>query len=149
MIGERGRRIIKESEGLRLDAYICPAGRLTIGYGHTMSAYHGQRITEAEADALLEQDLAVAETSINNLVVVPMTEAMRDALASWVFNLGGPKLRISTLLRKLNLRQYEGVPEEIKRWTWGRVGGKMEQLPGLIARREKEAELFMEDGLPS
>lgn len=149
MIGPRGRGIIKESEGLRLTAYVCPAGKLTIGWGHTFGVYPGQVITEPEAEAFLEQDLSVAETEINSLITAKLTQAMRDALASWVFNLGGKNLRISTLRRKLNQQQYESVPDEIRRWTFGRVDGKMEQLPGLVTRREKEAQLFLADGVPA
>ena len=34
-VSEKGLAIIKKYEGCRLTAYVCPAGKLTIGYGHT------------------------------------------------------------------------------------------------------------------
>lgn len=149
MIGPRGRELVKQAEGLRLTAYQCPAGKWTIGYGHTHLVKEGDTCTEADAEAYLAEDLVASDSTISYLVTAPLTESMRDALGSFVFNLGHSKLRISTLLRKLNAKHYEAVPAEFRRWTWGRVDGQMVELPGLIARREAEAKLFLEDGLPS
>jgi lysozyme len=56
-INEKGLGIIKAHEGLKLDAYICPAGVLTIGYGCTSKVVKGQRITEQEALQRLMDDL--------------------------------------------------------------------------------------------
>jgi lysozyme len=148
MIGPRGRDLVRQHEGLRLSAYVCPAGKLTIGYGHTSGVVASADCTLEQAERWLEADLREAEAAIDALVRVPLTEAMRDALASWVFNLGSAKLRISTLLRKLNAGDYAAVPTEIKRWTFGRVGGKVVELPGLVRRRADEADLFVADGMP-
>lgn len=54
---EQGRNLIKQSEGLRLKAYRCPAGVPTIGWGHTEGVKMGMRITQAQAEVLLIQDL--------------------------------------------------------------------------------------------
>ena len=57
-ISERGKDLIKSYEGCRLEAYYCPSGILTIGYGHTGDVYPGQVITQTEADALFDQDIS-------------------------------------------------------------------------------------------
>ena len=58
VINAAGLQLIKEFEGLRLDAYICPAGVWTVGYGSTGEhVYPGQVITEPEAEELLRKDL--------------------------------------------------------------------------------------------
>ena len=44
-VSEKGLAIIKKYEGCRLTAYVCPAGKLTIGYGHTKGVKKGQKIT--------------------------------------------------------------------------------------------------------
>lgn len=36
ILGTAGLNIIKTSEGLKLKAYLCPANKLTIGYGHVI-----------------------------------------------------------------------------------------------------------------
>lgn len=149
MIGPRGRDLIRKAEGLRLDAYVCPAGKPTIGYGHTRGVCLGTSIVEAEAERLLHEDLAEAEATVDQHVIVPLTESMRDALASFVFNLGRGKFRISTMLRRLNEGKYELVPHELERWIYGRKDGALVEMPGLMARRKAEAALFLADGIPT
>jgi len=149
VIGPRGRDLIRKAEGLRLDAYVCPAGKPTIGYGHTRGVCLGTSIVEAEAERLLHEDLAEAEATVDQHVIVPLTESMRDALASFVFNLGRGKFRISTMLRRLNEGKYELVPHELERWIYGRKDGALVEMPGLMARRKAEAALFLADGIPT
>ena len=60
-INEAGLKLVKQFEGLRLQAYRCPAGVWTIGYGHTLKAFPGEVITEQQAEALLLEDLEDAE----------------------------------------------------------------------------------------
>jgi lysozyme len=140
-VSPRGLDIIKRHEGLRLNAYLCPAGVWTIGYGHTSAAgaptvKPGMRITEAEALAILARDLGRFEARVNRLVKVPLTQHQFDALVSFDFNTGA--IHSSTLLRKLNAGRHQDVPAELMRWT--RAGGK--ELPGLVRRRREEAGLW-------
>jgi lysozyme len=122
-------------------AYRCQAGVLTIGYGHTgPDVSSGQRITEREADALLEQDIGKTLACIQRCVKVPLTQNQVDALASWVYNLGCGSLSRSSLLRHLNARDYAGAAAQFSRWT--HADGK--ELPGLVARRKEEREMFLE-----
>lgn len=53
------------SEGCRLAAYRCPSGVWTVGYGHTgADVTPGLRITQAEADQLLAEDVARLEAEL-------------------------------------------------------------------------------------
>lgn len=109
-----------------------------MGYGHTAFVKKGMRITAEEAEILLKADLQAAEAAVSRLVHVPLTQGQFDALVSFVFNLGGGRLAASTLLRRLNRKDYDGAAEQFSKWVFG--GGK--KLPGLIARREAERQLF-------
>lgn len=131
--------IIKLSEGLRLEAYLCPAGVWTIGYGHTKGVKKGDFITLEEAEMLLREDVKDAENAVNKYVKVGINQNQFDALVSFVFNLGSGNFKTSTLLRKLNTGDYLGAANEFKRWN--KAGGKV--LNGLVKRREDEANLFI------
>lgn len=131
--------LIEHFEGRKLHAYLCPAGRLTIGVGHTgPDVYEGQTITNDEATALLKRDAHLAALSVNVLVKAPLTQHQFDALVSFVFNLGYGNLAGSTLLKHLNAGDYHGAAAEFAKWTHSR--GKI--LPGLVERRAAEAKLF-------
>ena len=96
-IGQAGLDLIKQYEGCRLAAYRCAAGVWTIGYGHTAGVHSGMTITQAQADAYLQQDIAKFEGYVNNPTYVPITEQLNqnqfDALVSFAFNLGAGNLR--------------------------------------------------------
>ncbi|NRP53829.1 MULTISPECIES: lysozyme [unclassified Marinobacterium] len=137
--------LIKKHEGLRLKAYLpTPYDVWTIGYGHTKTAYEGLVITERQAEKLLRQDLKWVRDNIAKEVKVPLTQPQYDALASFIFNLGGANFRTSTLLRKLNAYDYVGAADEFLRWNKQRQGGQMVVLRGLTKRREEERALFLE-----
>lgn len=141
-ISETGLDLIKAFEGLRLTAYVCPAGVLTIGYGSTGSHVKpGMRITEEEADALIEKDLERFEHGVESLVKVEISQNEFDALVSFAFNLGLGALGQSTLLRLLNQSKYMEAAAQFKRWD--KAGGKT--LAGLTRRRLAEAALFRGD----
>ena len=83
---QRGIDLIRQFEGERLSAYLCPAGIPTIGVGHTGPDVHmGMRITAAQSEALLKQDLAKFETGVEKLVTHPITQDQFDALVSFSF----------------------------------------------------------------
>ena len=136
--GRDGVELIRHFEGCRFDAYLCPAGVWTIGYGHTADVKEGDSIDQEAAEAFLIEDLEKFEQAVMRLVEVPLTQQQFDALVSWTFNLGAGNLAESTLLRKLNNYQYAEVPEQMMRWV--RAGGKV--LDGLVRRRAAEAALF-------
>lgn len=140
----KGIELIKEFEGCRLTAYKCPAGVWTIGYGHTGMVdgkliASGMTITAAKATELLKKDLAEFEAAVNGCVTAPITQNMFDALVSFSFNVGAGALRRSTLLKKLNAKDYDGAADELPKWN--KAGGKV--LNGLVRRRMAERELFL------
>jgi lysozyme len=132
--------LIKWQEGLRLQAYLCPAGILTIGYGHTGNVQPGQMISVNEADALLKRDLRIFEEAVTRLVRVPLRENQYGALVSFSFNVGWQAFARSTLLALLNRGWYAQVPVQLLRWS--KAGGRI--LPGLAARRAAEVDLWNE-----
>lgn len=147
---EKGKDLIKEFEGLRLNSYRDSVGVWTIGYGHTGTAKPNQTITKNEAERLLEKDLLRFENSVNKAVTIPLNQNQFDALVSIVFNVGEGNssksgiIRLkngqpSTLLRRLNSGDYLGAALAFKDWRL--AGGKV--LNGLVRRRQAEFDLFM------
>lgn len=133
-----GIELIKRHEGLRLAAYLCPAGVPTIGYGHTKGVRLGQVITEAEAEKLLIQDLKTSEDEINRHLL-PLKQHQFDSLTSFVFNVGVGSFRRSTLLKRLKMDvNHPDIVNQFNRWVYG--GGKI--LKGLVKRRREEANLY-------
>ncbi len=130
--------LIKEFEGLRLEAYLCPADVWTIGYGHTKTVRKGMKITNAEAEELLKGDIAWVKNCTDSAVKVELSANQVAAVYSFIYNVGAGAFRSSTLLRKLNQGDHEGAANEFKRWNKG--GGKV--LAGLTRRRAAEAKLF-------
>lgn len=136
---------IKQWEGLRLQAYRCPAGVLTIGYGHTGSdVTAGMKITEAEADMLLDADLGYFERGVEQ-AFPGLGQRQYDALVSFAYNLGLGALQNSTLARKVKADPGDpSIAAEFRRWV--RAGGKV--MPGLVKRREAEAQWYFKPDMP-
>ena len=135
--------LIKQYEGLRLHAYQDSAGVWTIGWGHTGDVRRGQSITVHQAEALLALDIAIAAAAVNRHVEAPLSQNMFDALVSFTFNFGEKRLAQSTLLKKLNLRDYHAAAAEFPKWVKATVRGKKITLPGLVRRRAAERSLFL------
>ena len=136
-IGQAGLALIKQYEGCRLAAYRCAAGVWTIGYGHTAGVHSGMTITQAQADAYLQQDIAKFEGYVNNPAYVPITANLNqnqfDALVSFAFNLGAGNLR--KLCKGRTAAQIaRAMP------SYNKAAGKV--LAGLTRRRKAEQALF-------
>lgn len=139
---KNGIELIKQYEGLRLEAYRCPAGVWTIGYGHTKGVKEGQRVSREEAERMLREDLQYYENMVGMLVTVPLTGDQVGAMVSLAYNIGVNALRGSTVLRKIN--GGAGEAEVRKAWMmWTKAGGK--ELPGLAKRREAELAVYFND----
>lgn len=133
---------IKEFEGFRSSAYKCPAGVLTIGYGHTGDVKKGQKITREEAEKLLKRDLISYEAFVEKLNVTCKQEKF-DALVDFAYNLGTSALQNSTLLKKIRqCRSDDEIREEFMKWVYATVGGKKRKLDGLVTRRKWEADRY-------
>ncbi|WP_197726992.1 lysozyme [Rhizobium leguminosarum] len=145
-----GRKAIAQREGNKLIAYLDSVGILTIGVGHTSAAgppavKKGMRISAAESDQVLTRDLADVEASINKAVKVPLNQSQFDALVSLVFNIGGTKFAKSTLLKKLNARDFGAAANQFLVWNKGNVNGKLVAIDGLTKRRKAERVQFLSE----
>ena len=136
-IGHAGLALIKQFEGCRLIAYQCSAGVWTIGYGHTAGVHKGMKITQAQAEAYLKQDVAKFEKYVSNASYVPFTDKLNqnqfDALVSFAFNLGQGNVKKLCTGRVMNQ-----IPSAMQQYC--KAAGKT--LPGLQRRRKAEAALY-------
>lgn len=135
----QGKNLIKEAEGLRLEAYLCPANIPTIGWGHTKGVKMGQHITVQQAEDMLVDDIAPIERLLNGLKINFRQEQF-DALVSWIFNFGEGKFKGSTLYKRIiaNAKDEEITDQLVK---WINAAGR--PLLGLMKRRVAEANLFI------
>ena len=140
--GDKGVELICHFEGLKLERYRDAVGLWTIGYGHLILKTEMEKlikITTGEAKTLLRKDLRRTEQGVQKLVSVSVTQNQFDALVSFCYNLGQENLRNSTLLKKVNAKDYKGAADQFLRWN--RAGGKV--LAGLTKRRTDERKLFL------
>lgn len=149
---QNGYELIKAFEGLHkvksdgmVRAYRCPAGKWTIGWGHTKGVKSGMTATPAECEEFLKLDVEDVEYAVNRRIKVAVTQNQLDAIVSFVFNVGVGNFERSTLLRKLNTEDYDGAAAQFVRWNKARVDGDLVTLSGLTRRRTAEAALFEMD----
>lgn len=147
-ISAAGLDLIKSFEGYltRLpdgscQAYRCPAGVWTIGWGCTEGVKPGMVWTKDQAEFALRREIAKFESAVSRLVTVPLNQHQFDALVSYAYNCGEGALAKSTILKRLNAGDIPGAASAFSMWTKG--GGKV--LPGLVKRRQREADLFLSD----
>ena len=143
--------LVKEFEGLRLEAYLCPAGVPTIGYGHTRGVRLGTRISAEQADRYLTLDLEHTARVLRPAVKVPVSHGEFIGLLSFAFNVGARNAAGSSVVKFLNA----GKPEAAARafLLWNKItkyetldGEKVKRLvesKGLTNRRKAEAEAFL------
>jgi lysozyme len=136
---KNGVDFIKKHEGFRDTAYQCSAGVWTIGYGHTGDVKPGNKITRAEAEALLAKDLERYEAAVNAANIPNITQNQFDALTSLCYNIGENAFKNSTLAR-LARRGPETPGLRGAFMSWVNAGGKYNA--GLHKRRMAEAELY-------
>ena len=144
--------LVKRFEGLVTRAYKCPAGVLSVGYGHTgKDVVPFMIITEEEAEKLLHRDLAKFASNITYSLEqdhITVNQNQFDALCSFAFNLGYSALVFSTLWKKLKQGDYEGASNEFPKWVYITKIDKLTgervklKLKGLETRRKAEQELF-------
>jgi len=138
---QKGLTLIKKYEGFSDKEYICPAGKPTIGYGHVIlpSEHFPSTITKEEAETLLKKDLQPREKSLNILVKVSINQNQFDALMSLIYNIGVENFKQSTLLKFINDKLFDKIPDQFRRWKYiNKVVSK-----GLLNRREEEIKLWL------
>jgi lysozyme len=140
---ENGISLITSHEGLKLKAYRCPAGILTIGYGHTKGVKTGDEITRHKAIEFLKDDLKSAENTVNENLSA-LNQNRFDALVSFVFNVGAGNFKGSTLLKKVKANPDDrAIAGEFAKWNKAKdKSGKLVELQGLTKRRKEEADLY-------
>lgn len=139
---DNGYNLIKESESLRLKTYSDSGGILTIGYGHTFGVKPNQVIIESIADDFLKNDVRGCEISLNKLGL-NLNQNQYDACIDFIFNLGIGNFMNSTLYKKIKANPSDqAIEKEFKKWVYCKRAGKNVVLPGLVTRRNKEAELY-------
>jgi len=148
-ISNRGLTLTTTHEGFIGKTYLDPVGLCTIGFGHLIKkarcdgsepSEFRKGITRLRGTQLLRQDMKMAEDAVMALVKTKITQGQFDALCDFVYNAGRGNFKKSSILKAINTRRLEEVPDQFRRWT--KAGGKT--LPGLVARREAEIELFIE-----
>lgn len=134
-ISDKGLELIKSFEGCHLTAYICPSGKVTIGYGHTKGVSLGMVITQTQADVYLREDCAKAEANVNSFNKKYLwTQNEFDALVSFAYNIGS----INKLTAN-GARSKDVIAKKILEYN--KSGRKV--LNGLVKRRKAEQEMFL------
>ena len=146
---EEGLALIRRFEGFRANAYRCPAGVWTIGYGHTAQAgppavRPGMVLGEDEANRILAADVQRFADGVASLLAHEVSAAQFSALVSFAYNVGLTAFGASSVLKAVNDGRLGDVPARLKLWV--KAGGRV--LPGLERRRAAEAEMFMSDTPP-
>lgn len=132
---------IKKCEGCSLIAYKCPAGVLTIGYGHTKDVKSGDKITQYQAEQFLKEDLAPAEVIANKCKRISVSQGRFDAVVDFIYNCGAANWNSSTLKKYIEQGQETWkIQEQFLRW----VNAKGVKQGGLVTRRIWEANRFNE-----
>lgn len=132
---------IERWESFAAVPYLCPAGVVTIGFGHTAGVKSGDGpLTYHEAEDMLVEDLEGIRDYLQDAISVKVTENRFIALISLAFNLGatGVVRKCPKLLAALNRGDWDACASEFLDVV--RAGGKV--LPGLVKRRAAEAELM-------
>lgn len=131
--------LIKQFEGCRLTAYKCPAGVLTIGYGHTAGVKEGMKITQVQAELFLLEDLQKYEDMVNKYdSKYKWKQNEFDALVSFCYNIGN----IDQLTAN-GTRSRQVIAQ--KMLLYNKSAGKV--LPGLVSRRKAESDLFTQNNV--
>ncbi|MEG4801045.1 glycoside hydrolase family protein [Microcoleus sp. ARI1-B5] len=136
---QQGLKLIQSFEGLSLEAYQDPVGVWTIGWGATEGVQPGMKITLAEAEQMLQNELEKFEAAVADAVEVQINDNQFSALVSFSYNLGARSLFESTLLRLLNQEKFQEAADQFPRWD--KAGGQ--SLLGLSRRRKAERALFL------
>ena len=134
-INKSGLNLIKKYEGCKLTSYICPAGVLTIGYGHTgKDVKQNQTITKNKAINLLKKDLARFERHVQSYnYIYEWTDNEFSALVSFAFNIGN-----IDQLTAYGTRTRSQIRSAMLKYV--KANGKT--LQGLVKRRKAELKLF-------
>lgn len=141
---EQGYQIIRNFEGYMPFPYKDIAGIETVGYGYVLRP--GDKFTypllPPDADRLLKKTMGNFERDINRAVSIKLQQHQFDALASLTYNIGSGAFTGSTVLRRVNARDHDRVPDGFLMWNKARINGVLQPVKGLTLRRQDEANLY-------
>ena len=141
---QNGINLIKKWEKFKPNAYLCPAGVPTLGYGSTMwtdgrKVRLGQTVTLQDAEKLMAYFLA----NVIHFIPDNVNQNQFDALCSLIYNIGVSNFRKSTLLKMVKENpDNENIRDEFMKWTLHRKNGQLIQSKGLKNRRTEESDLY-------
>jgi len=135
-----GLDLMKRRNGLTLKARQDPAGLWFIGFAHYGDVQEGMEITQAEAEAKLEYEIARYETHLASMLERPVSQGQWDALLLLIFDYGLARIRSSILIRHVNAGEFERAAAEFSKWI--QVRGRPDIQ--MVKRREMERHLFLQ-----
>jgi len=127
---------LKQDEGFRSHAYVCPAGALTIGIGRNVDT-GGPGISEAEAQVMLANDITECDADCRSLYTRwdMISPRRRATLVNLRFQIGGGGLRGFKMMNAaINADDWEAAGRELAN------SRLMLQTPKRTARRVRELE---------
>jgi lysozyme len=142
-LSKSGLELVKRFEGLRQSAASLPAGGWTIGYGHTVSARQGARVSAEDAEALLLYDLRKVAQAVDEAVFTPLNQNQFDAIVAFAFNVGVDSFLRSNVLKRLNEGSYLQAAAAIELWRKADIHGDSIVVDALVRRRASEKALFL------
>lgn len=144
-ISQKGIDLIKYFTECNLSSYYNTANVLAIGYGHTgKDVKRNMKITQEQAEALLQNDLAHVEYMLNVRFVgdLKLKQNQYDAVCSFVYSIGVHAFLKSTMFALLMKKDYENASNQFARWNKVTKDGRKEVSQKLTTRRIAEKELF-------
>lgn len=140
---------LKQLEGYSAIPYLEPLSqKYHIGYGHqiklTEKIYFTKKFPKKHWEKVLIKDVEQSQRSVRKCVVVPLDTVQNDALVMWTYNVGKGNLIKSTMLKELNMGNYQRASKELVRWT---RAGNRRNIPGLVKRRAIEQAIFNQGDL--
>ena len=139
---KEAKKLIAQYEGCRLKAYKCPAGKWTIGYGHTEGVKEGDVWTQERADAELVMEIDKYRAAV--LRVCPTLKATSNRLGACIslaYNIRIGNFSGSSVAKYIRRGEYRAAADAFGLWV--NAGGK--KLPGLVSRRQAEQTVFRRD----
>ena len=147
-MNDAGVALLTKSEGIRLTAYLCPAGVPTIGRGHTDGitadmVRDGYTITPAQERELFRQDMDKWEHDVLECLTRKPNENQLAAFICFAYNIGIGGFRGSTVVREFEAGNDRAAATAFGMWNKATVNGHKIVLNGLVTRRAAESALYL------
>ena len=114
------KQSVKKYEGLELKPYVCPAKKLTIGYGRNLE---DNGITPREAEILLENDLLLLKLMLEDKIKFfhKLDHIRQNVIIEMAYNMGlSNLLNFKNTLNYLKNEDFESASEEMLNSKWHR-----------------------------